>query len=184
MTAAFTNEISMKQAQKLWALLRQHFVNFERTLEEIVETRAWEPMGFASFSEAWHHHMRDVTLAAEFRPHVVYAMLAEGASVDDVAAGVKGIRRDRAESLKRQRESGVPANLASMSTKWHNKQDDETVVSEHVRKKPAQASTVHIDLTAMKYKRYQRIAKKVGASLEDICREAIDEKFKALSEGP
>jgi hypothetical protein len=183
MTAALKNEISARQAQKLWALLRQHFINFERTLEEIIEKRAWEPMGYESFPEAWTAQMGDITLAAEFRPHVVYAYFDQGASVADVAAGVKGVGPERAAALKRQRNHGVPADAASMSTgrKWHNRNEDTTVVREHERKKPAEASTVHIALSALKYKRYQKIAKKVGVPLEDLCRDAIDEKFAALT---
>lgn len=181
MTAALKNEISLRQAQKQWGLLRQHFVNFVRVLEYIIEMRAWEPMGYESFSEAWTAQMGDITLAAEFRPHVVYAMLAEGASVEDIANGVKGIGRPRAEALKRQRKHGVPADAASMSTKWHNKNVDTTLVREHERKKPAEASTVHIVLSPLKYKRYQKLAQKIGISLEDLCRDAIDEKFKSLA---
>lgn len=180
MTAAWKPEISAREAQKLWGLLRQHFINFERTLEEIVDKRAWEPMGYASFPEAWTAQMGDITLAAELRPHVVYAYFDAGASIGDVAAGVKGIGRDRAEALNRQRDSGVPASDASLRGKWHNKQDDTTVVREHERKKPSEAGTLHIALSPLKYKRYQKIAKKLGMTVEDIARDAIDAKFGEL----
>lgn len=180
MTAALKNELTSRQAQKLWALLRQHFVNFERTLEEIIEKRAWEAMGYESFAEAWTAQMGDITLAAEFRPHVVYAYFDQGASIADVAAGVKGISTDRAAALKRQRDNGVPPDAASMST-GRRPQSGETVVGSYIRKDSnAEASTVHVTLTSLKYKRYQKKAKQLGIALEDICREAIDEKFESL----
>lgn len=179
MTAALKNEITTREAQKLWGLLRQHFINFERTLEEIVEKRAWDPMGYASFPEAWTAQMGDVTLAAEFRPHVVYAYFDAGASVDDVAAGVKGIGRDRAESLDRQRRNGVPAGHASLGGKWHNKDSDTTIVREHERKKPSESSMLHLHLGVLKRKRVERAAGKLGLSAQEYALLAIDEKLKA-----
>lgn len=168
MTAAVT-EISSRLAQQLWAKLQQHFINAGRVLEEIIERRAWEPMGYSTFSEAWTAEMADITLAVEVRPHVVYQMLAEGLSIDDVAGAVKGVGRDRAESLSRQRKNGVPANHASMTT-----------VRQHLRKSPSTQDTIHLRIGATRLARYQLIAKRADRSVEEIAAEAVEAAFSRL----
>lgn len=163
--------VTTEQATALWGQLRQHLINAERVLEEIVEKRAWEPMGYSSFAEAWTgQHMSDITLAAEVRPHVVYAMFDGGLTIDQVASEVKGIGRDRAESLARQKRNGVPARDASLS-----------VVREHLREKPSRASAIHLEVGVTRLERYKCIAKHLGLSVEDIAKDAIEDKFKELS---
>lgn len=165
-------ELTAKQAVALWGKLRQHFINAAAVIEEIIERRAWEPMGYASFAEAYHAQLADVTLAVEVRPHVVYQMLTEGYDYDAVAAAVKGIGRDRAESLDRQRRNGVPAADASMTT-----------VRRHLRKKPTAASTIHVEVGTIAMRRYQKIAEKLGMTVEQIAAEAIAERFEVLANG-
>jgi len=166
-----TTAVGLTQAQAvaLWQSLRGHFVNAARVIEEIIEGRAWEPMGYESFTEAWHAQMADVTLAVEVRPHIVYQMLTEGYDYDAVAANVKGVGRDRAESLDRQRRNGVPACDASMST-----------VRRHLRRKPGVAATLHIEVGPIALRRYQKIAERIGETVEAIAAEAINARFEAL----
>lgn len=165
-------ELSQEQAVALWQSLRNHFINAARVIEQIIEKRAWEPMGYESFAEAWNAQLADVTLAVEVRPHAVYQMLSEGYDYDQVAASVKGVGRDRAESLDRQRRNGVPACDASMST-----------VRRHLRRKPGVAATVHVEVGPIALRRYQEIAERVGESVEAIAAEAIATRFEALSNG-
>lgn len=187
MTAALkARPLTAKQALSLWANLRASFLQFQDVLEKIIEEKAWEPLGYESFAEAWTAKMSDITLAAEFRAHVVYQMFADGLDVDAVAEAVKGVGRDRAESLKRQRSNGVPAAHASLSTprkKWFNKPSDgSTVVSEHLRKPPSAQRALHLDFSPTAIKRFQRIAKKHGLSVDDIARDAVMSKFKELGD--
>lgn len=171
MTAALKNRtLSERQALSLWKSLRTHFVNAAKVIEAIIEQQAWIPLGYESFAEAWNAQMSDVTLATEVRPHVVYQMLAEGYDYDAVARSVKGVGHDRAESLDRQRRNGVPARDASM-----------TVVREHLRKPPAPPSMLHIEIGTIAYKRYQKIADRLGTTVESIAAEAIKTKFKELA---
>ncbi|SBS73899.1 Gp49 [uncultured Mycobacterium sp.] len=163
-------EIDEKQALQLWNDLRQHFINAAAVIEEIIEKRAWIPLGYESFAEAWHSRMGDVTLAVEVRPHVVYQMLTEGYDYDAVAAKVKGVGRDRAESLDRQRRNGVPARDASMST-----------VREHLRKKPSGPAWIHVDVGPIALKRYQKLAEKHDTTVEQIAAEAIAARFEELA---
>lgn len=168
MTAA-VKDLTAKQAQQLWGKLRQHFINAATVIEEIIEKRAWEPMGYDSFTEAWHAQMGDVTLAVEVRPHVVYQMLTEGYDYDAIAEKVKGIGRDRAESLDRQRRNGVPAKDASLS-----------VVREHLRKRPSTAGYVHVEVGPIALRRYRQVAERLGMSVEQIAADAIAARFEEL----
>ena len=156
----------------MWSKLRQHFVNAATVIEEIIERRAWEPLGYESFTEAWHSQMEGVTLAVEVRPHVVYQMLTEGYDYEAVATVVPGVGRDRVESLDLQRRRGVPARDASMS-----------VVRKHLRKKPTGAAWIHVDVGTIALKRYQKLAASRGTTVEQIAAEAIAARFAELSDG-
>lgn len=165
-------ELTSQQAVALWQQLQQHFVNAASVIEEIIERRAWEPMGYESFTEAWHAQMGTVTLALEVRPHVVYQMVTEGYDYDAIAEMVKGVGRDRVESLDRQRRNGVPARDASMS-----------VVREHMRKQASVAGTLHIPVGPIALQRYKQIAAKRELTVEQIAAEAVAQRFQELSNG-
>lgn len=93
------SKISAAEAQSLWGELRKHFANAENVIQEIVEQKAWEPLGYGSFAEAWVGEMSTLTLPSEVRPHVVYQMLAEGWEPVDIAEAVKGVGRGLPKDL-------------------------------------------------------------------------------------
>lgn len=160
---------SAEQAEALWQKLRQHFVNAQRVIEEIIATQAWLPLGYDSFTTAWKTTMADVTLAVELRPFVVYQMFAEGWSSEDVAEVIKGLGRDRAERLKQQRDNGVPASGASM-----------TIVNRHQRHKPGPGDTIHIFVGSVTLEAYRQTAEREGKTVETISLEAIQQRFSEL----
>lgn len=163
-------KMTRTQAVDLWVSLRHHFVNAAAVIEQIIETRAWEPLGYDSFTEAWNAQMGEITLAVEVRPHVVYQMLTEGYDYDAIAEKVKDVGRDRAESLDRQRRNGVPAKDATM-----------TVVARHLRKRPSVAGVIHIPVGPIALRRYQRIAEKQSTTVEAIAAKAIADRFGELA---
>ena len=150
----------------MWGSLRDHFANAADAIMAIIEARAWEPLGYSSFSQAWNAEMRDVTLAQEIRAHVVYQLLEESVPVRDVADMVGGVGPTLAESFARQKNNGVPAGCA--------------VVSEHLRRRPKQAGTLHVRVGATMLHEYRRIAALQGDTVEEIAREAIRERFAQL----
>lgn len=158
--------LSKAKAEALWDKLATQFLEFEQTLKEIITQHAWEGAGYSTFAEAWNAKMRHVTLFAEFRPHVVYQLLGDGQSPDEVAASVKGIGPRGAEILDRKRKAGIPADVAT--------------VREHLRKKPEPADTLHIKVGHAMLAEYRRIANVLGQSAEDIAQEAIAARFAEL----
>lgn len=161
-----STSINRVEATAMWDALRDHFTNAADAIKTIIANRAWEPLGYGSFAEAWRHEMRGVVLAGEIRAHVVYQLLEEQVPVQDVADMVGGVGPVIAEALSRQRENGVPADCA--------------VVSEHLRRKPRPADTLHIKIGATLLYEYRRVAAVQGETVEEICREALREKFAAI----
>lgn len=163
-------ELTRKQALALWGKLRQHFIDAADVMAEIIEQRAWEPLGYSTFAEAYAARMADVTLAAEVRPHVVYQLLTEGLDPLDVAGLVNGIGPNGATALDRQRKNGVPADFA--------------VVNEHLRRKPSPPDTVHVKVGKAILAEYRRIAETLDLSVEEIAKDAIAERFASLVATP
>jgi hypothetical protein len=84
---------------------------------DFFQKKSWTREGFDTFTALWDtRNLADITYPVELRVLAVYQMLDEGLSVDEIAYRVKGIGRDRAESLRRQKAEGVPAEHASLST--------------------------------------------------------------------
>lgn len=161
--------ISKAQAESMWDALRDHFTNAADAIKAIIEAKAWEPLGYTSFAQAWNVKMRDVQLAGEIRAHVVYQLLEEKVPVADVADMVGNVGAVLAESFARQKANGVPADCA--------------VVSEHLRRKPKQADTLHVRVGATLLHEYRRVAALQGESVEEIAREAIRARFAELVGG-
>lgn len=149
--------ISRTKALELWKKLHNGLVITQEAIEEIIERKAWEPLGYGTFEEAWTAQVGAITLAAELRPHVIYQMFAEGLTPEQVAERVRGVGRDRAESLHRQRRNGVPPGDASMYVR-----------REHEARMPSAPSIIHIPVGVTRMKRLHRIAKRQDKSLEDI----------------
>lgn len=153
-------------ATALWDALRQHFTNAADTIRAIIEDRAWEPLGYLSFAEAWGREMKDVSLADEVRAHVVYQLLEDRVPLQDIPDMVGGIGPVMAEGLARQRRNGVPADCA--------------VVREHLRRPPSQPDTLRIKLGATMLYEYRRAARLQNESVEEIAKEAIAARFAEI----
>lgn len=48
------------QATRSWDDLRSAFTRLDEALQHIIDARAWEPLGYDSFAEAWASEMRGV----------------------------------------------------------------------------------------------------------------------------
>lgn len=158
--------LSKRQATVLWDKLRDSFLSATDAIKAIIASKAWEPIGYSSFAQAWREEMKGIPLAGEVRVHVVYQLLEESVPLQDIADMVGGVGPVLAESLARQKHHGVPAEAA--------------VVREHVRRKPRPADTIHIKVGATMLHEYRRIAAVAGESVEDISLEGIREKFAGL----
>lgn len=83
--------LSKIEAQQLWDNLRGSLLETEKNIRAIINTRAWEPLGYETFAEAWQDNLSDVKLSEELRAVVVFAMFDDGATPADVAKSVSGV---------------------------------------------------------------------------------------------
>ena len=155
-----TPDPSVAWAEKLWERLHSGLLDSQKSIIAIIEAKAWEPLGYESFSKAWIDKMTDITIAVELRPHVVYEMFKDGLRPEDAARVVPGIGIETAKALKRQRDNGVPANKAT------------TVVRQHNRGRP-QKHWLSIELDAEVHQEWHRIAKEHNTTVADIAIPAI-----------
>lgn len=165
-----SKQLTKAQALRMWTDLRGHFVNAETAIAEIIATKAWEPLGFASFAEAWADRMQGVPLATDsIRAHVVYAMFEVG--LDDAAVlAATGIGSQvgprSVAALRRQRSAGVPAGMAS------------TRVRSHMRCKPSQPHIVHVSLQPSEYESFRSLAAELRADPAELAAGLIREYLK------
>lgn len=157
--------ITKAQAVSLWDDLRGHMVNAEACIAEIVATKAWEPLGYLSFADAWAARMQGVPLATDgMKAHVVYALIESG--LDD--AGVLGatgigsrVGPASVEALRRQKSAGVPPDLAT------------TRVRSHLRKQPGSPRMVHVRLSEVEYLEFKALALSLDADAATLAAQLI-----------
>ena len=114
-------------AEQLWTRLSDGLNDVEATLIEIIESKAWEPLGYASFTDAWNDRLKDSRLANRtdmLRAHVVYALFAEGLTDEEVIvlakvpdARVKNLRAAVAANVPAERAAGYKAEPTAKVTR-------------------------------------------------------------------
>ena len=156
------------EAEKLWADLAGGFATIERIIPEIIKGRAWEPLGYATFTEAWADRLKGHRLATDFlRAAVVFQMFKEGLSDEDVIR-TSGVADSRVKMLREQHELGIPPEAAS------------TMVRAHTRSLPAAPFVVRIELEHHERVRFQELCGKLGYRLDAVAAEALRERMRAL----
>lgn len=102
-------DLTVDQAETLWSSLRGNLLAVEDDIRTIIDNRAWEPLGFASFADCWADRMRGLKLPAELRAVVVYAMFDDGAADRDVALAVAGVGAQTVIDLRKGHNMGMDA---------------------------------------------------------------------------
>lgn len=101
-----------QEAEALWLKLATGFIMCEEAITSIIENKAWLPLGYATFAEAWRDRMSEIRLAVELNGHVVFALFDDGLTDMEIATIVKGIGVQNAANLRSQKSSGVLAGQA------------------------------------------------------------------------
>ena len=166
MTTKTTRDPSVIWAEKLWERLATNLFDAQNAIIAIIQAKAWEPLGYESFEKAWVDKMSSFTLAVELQPLVIYQLLSEGLTADQVAEAVKGVGLDIVEHLKAQRDDGVPADHASRRPR------------RKASTRPWTTIFVHVGEAALEG--YESKAAAHGVKVEDVAREAIASAFEAL----
>lgn len=161
--------MNKREAEKLWIELREGFVSLEQLIKKIIETKAWEPLGYSSFAAAWNDRMAGVPLATDAaRALVVYALFDDlGPEGRDAALTIPGMGPTRVDTILEQRAQGVPSELVS-------------TVRRHLRKRPVAAHAIRVEFTPNQYQQFKAIAKRHNQDVDLIARVAILARFAEL----
>jgi hypothetical protein len=161
--------ISKKAAEELFASLHDQLVNVQQTIIRIIETRAWEKLGYESFADAWKSRLADIPLATQaLKAHVVYTLL-ETETPAWIGENVRGVTPTAAREMKRQKNAGVPPELAT-----HR-------VRQYERRNPSPPSTLHISVSTYEYQSWVATAERKGENLADYCAEVLRKHFSRLA---
>lgn len=139
------------------------------SIQRIISNEAWKPLGYSSFQMMWEKEFGDIVLASEVRSAVVYAMLEQGESVDNIAHSVNGVGPDTANELKRKRDNGIPHNVASAKKRKTTKRD---------------TKTVFVDLAINRHTKYEQFCRnELGLTLTEFATKSlIDAAEYAMSQ--
>lgn len=85
-------------AAALFNDLRTSLMNTEKIVTQIVATKAWEPLGYTSLTQAWAEQMHGIRFAGVVQAHLLYAMFEQGATTAEVSAAVHGIGQATADA--------------------------------------------------------------------------------------
>jgi hypothetical protein len=160
------------EAEALWSDLREGFVNAERIVKEIIKERAWEPLGYTSFVEAWNDRMKGVRLATDaLKAHVVYALFDSGLEAQGVyeALGVgSGVSPETVRVLGKKKALGIPADFAT------------TRVRAHDRAKPGERRRIIVELRPDEVDYFDDLCKARGRDLREESAKAIRQHFRRM----
>lgn len=170
MTAAIVKPITKRRAEALWGELSNNLMATEESIRSIIKERAWGPLGYESFYEAWNDRMSHIEIARDFRGIIVYQMLSEGKDDMEIAHAMPGLGPETALGFRRDRAAGVPAERAK----------GKVLISPHERKAPPQEDyRLILVFTAAEIKAWASIAKAQGVSVNDIATAAVRSAFNA-----
>lgn len=160
--------IKQREAETLWAELRSALVNVEQAIIRIIETKAWEPLGYDTFAQAWNDRMKGVRVAALCTPHIVYRMFDEGATDEAVADMVPGVSPEASAYMRRQKGNGVPPAMAS------------TRVRSHLRNAPRPPFVLSLELSNDEIGNYKALCDAKGLDVKAEALKAVRAHFARL----
>lgn len=168
----FTNK-EIEEAKELWNNLHNLFLQAEETIRAIIAVKAWEPLGYETFASCWLAQMRNITVANEIRPYIIYQLFDENLTADQVANAVKGIGPEKAAAFKREKDNGVPATAAT----------GRIIRREHEMKVPPEEQThIHLEFTREEIVKWQKIATDKDLTLKEIATASVRSTFESLGD--
>src|SRR6185437_309289 len=101
------------KARRLVEEMRSGLLQAQKATIEFIKGSGWTVLGHETFEKFWVEEMEDITLAAELRAPVVFALFDEGIMPEQVADMVKGVGQRTADRWKQEHDAGAPADQAS-----------------------------------------------------------------------
>ena len=178
--------VNKAQANRLWDEVRNGFIVAQDAIKKIIEERAWEPLGYASFVAAWEDRMRGIQLAESLRGEIIYAMFDLGATDAEIANAIDNVGPVTVKGVRDAHDRGLPADKAIRHANMISRQkridnEDPTVVRQHTRKRPDKDANVHIHVGHTKLTTWRAYAEKNDLDLkswmEELLIQAVDDKI-------
>lgn len=168
--------ITANEAQRLVNTLRISLEMSEETLQRIVETKAWEALGYESFRAMWDSEIGgNIELTALTRAVIVYEMIDEASPEIEQADKLLDTSSNFIEAIKQAHKIGFTAPQAAIH--------GETIVRQHTRRPRGTANSVSIGkLEPTELLRWKEFAKsrkvKTSEMFRDALRIGMDQKMR------
>lgn len=177
-------KLTQIQAEALFDDLRAGFLNIEVLLRKIIETQAWIPLGYDTFTQAWHDKMRGVRLAQRSTAAVVaFAMLQDGATVEEVIEETQGEVSVRiAKAMEARREQGLPLDVAVLAPldMEPTTPRDRHVVRPHTRKNPSPSYWLHLQFDPDYLADLKEFCEERKVAMEQTAADAVQARFRRM----
>lgn len=158
--------ITKREAEELFNGLRDDLMSAERRIVRIIKTRAWEPLNYESFAQAWNERLDGISLATgALKAHVVYALL-DTMTPEEIGATVTGVSTRLARHLKREKEEF-----------GKRPEDAEVVVRTFVRRRPTPPQTIRVEVTPAEYAAWASSAAVEGETIGEYSAEVLRRHF-------
>lgn len=169
--------MNQQQATNLFNQLREGLLATQSAIETIIETKAWEPLGYETFQEAWDDRLSDIKLSGTMRATVVYAMFDQGATDTDIAMTISGVGPKRARSYKQAHKAGLPAKQAETHV------DKMIRVKPYTRSLPEKRNSITLSGFADdELSAWNELAKDLGVDRNEMLRDALREAMADIME--
>lgn len=161
--------ISVNDAQKLVNILRSHLTLAEDALQELIEEKAWEPLGYSSFRAMWQAELADVVeLTSLTRAVILYELIDEANEELGHADRLLGVDKGFIDAVKDAHSRGLTSGQAAV----HG--DAVTVVRQHTRKPRGTQSRVSVSgLSPSELDYFKVMAKKFGMKQSELWTEGF-----------
>jgi hypothetical protein len=168
MTTTENVSLTAKQARALTKQIHDGLVSAEVAMDKIIAGEGWLVMGFDTFTAWFDDNFSDITLAVELRTKVIYRMLDEGKTEEEIGASIKGVSPNTAEKVAQQKRNGVPSNKA-------------TVRNKRKSRGPATHRIIQFKVPVEDFTSYQEIAVFLNRTVDDIAAEGTANYFTTLA---
>lgn len=163
-------------ASQMWDRLKENLLGVQEALEDIIKNRAWEPLGYDSFADAWVDRLSDVKLSGVMQAAVVLAMFDQGETVEKVATTVSGVGPSRAKAYKQAHDAKLPPKLAERHVARM------VPVKPYTRSMPKKRNRIMVEgFTDEEIREWTQLAHDLAVDRNELLREALRAGMKEWS---
>lgn len=167
------DSISKEQAARLWDELKGNLLAVEDGIKQIIATKAWEPLGYETFQDAWEDRLSDVKLTGVMRATVVLAMFEQGATEVEVATTVTGVGPVRSKAYKQAHQAKLTPKKAELHA------EKMVPVKPYARSLPERRNALRIEgFDDDEIQAWNALADELGVDRNELLREALREGMK------